>query len=94
MTETSPTPLQAHLILLAACLMFVAGACGGTDDDSADVLVAGGSQFLGDYALIDEDFGTDVTVTVADGTGTIEANAPPNHETGVFPNDGNPNTIS
>lgn len=63
MTETSPTPLQARLIVLAACLIFVAGACGGTDDDSTDVLVADGSQFLGDYALIDEDFGTDVTVS-------------------------------
>ncbi len=94
MTATSPTPRQARLIVLAACLIFVAGACGGTDDDSTDVLVADGSQFLGDYALIDEDFGTDVTVSVADGTRTIEANALPNHETGVFPNDGNPHAIA
>ena len=35
-----------------------------------------------------------LTTTVAGGTRTIESNALPNHETGDFPNAGNPNTIS
>ncbi len=52
------------------------------------------SDYLGSYTLDDAEFGTRVTVTVADGTRTIEANALPNHETGEFPNEGNPNTIS
>lgn len=61
-------------------------------DDEAGVTDMSG--YLGDYTLIDEEFGTEVTVTVADGVRTIVANSLPNHETGDFPNSGNPNTIS
>ena len=43
---------------------------------------------------MDEEFGTMTTVTVDGATRTIETNALPDHETGEFPNDGNPNTIS
>ena len=49
---------------------------------------------LGSYVLEDEEFGTMVTVTVDGATRTIETNALPDHETGEFPNQGNPNTIS
>jgi hypothetical protein len=52
------------------------------------------SQYLGNYTLIDDEFGTEVVVTVTDGLRTIEANALPNHATGRFPNAGNPNTIT
>jgi len=52
------------------------------------------TTYLGDYTLVDEVFGTEVTVTVSDGVRTIDTNALPNHETGEFPNSGNPNAIS
>lgn len=52
------------------------------------------STYLGDYTLTDTEFGTEVTVTVTNGQRTISANALPNHETGEFPNAGNPNAIS
>ena len=52
------------------------------------------SAYLDSYSLMDEAFGTMVTVTVADGTRTIVTNALPDHETGEFPNAGNPNTIT
>ena len=52
------------------------------------------SRFLGDYTLTDDQYGTDVTVTVSNGTRHITANALPNHDTGVFPNANNPNTIT
>ena len=52
------------------------------------------SRYLGDYTLTDSQFGTEVTVTVANGLRTIVANALPNHETGTFPNRDNPNTIT
>jgi hypothetical protein len=52
------------------------------------------STYLDDYTLIDDEFGTEVTVTVSDVMRTIEANALPNHETGRFPNADNPNTIT
>jgi len=52
------------------------------------------TTYLGNYTLIDQVFGTEVTVTVTDGIRIIDANSLPNHETGEFPNSGNPNAIS
>ncbi len=52
------------------------------------------SAYLSSYTIIDEEFGTEVIVVVADDTRTIKTNALPNHETGEFPNDGNPNEIT
>jgi len=55
-----------------------------------------GSTYLGSYTIADTGFGTQVSVVVDDQakTRTIQSNALPNHETGEFPNSGNPNTIS
>lgn len=50
--------------------------------------------FLGSYTLSDDAFGTEVTVTVEQGLRVIETNALPDHETGSFPNPGNPNAIA
>lgn len=52
------------------------------------------ASYMESYTLVDESFGTVVNVTVQDGTRVIESNTLPNHETGDFPNSGNPNTIS
>ncbi len=52
------------------------------------------SAFFADYTLDDEEFGTQVTVTIDGSTRTIESNSLPNHETGEFPNANNPNEIS
>lgn len=43
---------------------------------------------------MDEELGTMVTVTIDGLIRTINSNALPDHETGDFPNDGNPNTIA
>ncbi len=59
-----------------------------------DVSARGSIDFFGDYAITDETFGTSVRVTVLDGLRTIQTNALPDHETGDFPNDGNPNSIA
>ena len=50
--------------------------------------------YLGNYSISEVEFGTQTTVTVSDNMRTIVTNALPNHETGLFPNSGNPNTIS
>ena len=50
--------------------------------------------YLGNYSISEVGFGTQTTVTVSDNMRTIVTNALPNHETGLFPNSGNPNTIS
>jgi hypothetical protein len=52
------------------------------------------SDFYDDYTLDDTDFGTRVTVSVNGATRTIQTNALPDHETGDFPNAGNPNAIT
>ena len=58
------------------------------------VVVVANADYLGSYTLIDESFGTQVTVTVDGATRIIASNTLPNHETGDFPNSGNPNAIS
>lgn len=66
-------------------------------DDDVTVAVStdvSGIDFLGSYQLVDETFGTSVSVTVDGTTRTIESNSLPNHEVGQFPNPGNPNTIT
>ena len=61
---------------------------------TAAMTTATGSEYLGSYTLVDEEFGTMMTVTVDGSIRTINSNALPDHETGDFPNSGNPNTIS
>ncbi len=62
-----------------------------TDDEHQIALEA---TYLGSYLINDEAYGTQTTVTVSNGTRTILTNALPNHDTGDFPNSGNPNTIT
>ncbi|MEM9561156.1 MAG: YHYH protein [Actinomycetota bacterium] len=52
------------------------------------------SGYVDEYTLVDEGFGTMTTVTIDGGTRTIETNALPDHDTGEFPNAGNPNAIT
>lgn len=63
----------------------------GDLDTSLEIANAG---YLGGYELADDDFGTMVVVTVDGETRTMMSNSLPNHETGEFPNSGNPNTIT
>ena len=51
-------------------------------------------NYLNSYSLNNDEFGTQVTVTVKGDTRMIISNALPDHATGYFPNAGNPNTIS
>lgn len=52
------------------------------------------SDYLESYELTDEAYGTEVEVVVSGSSRQVTANALPNHETGEFPNSGNPNEIS
>jgi hypothetical protein len=52
------------------------------------------STYVDSYELKDNAYGTLVSVIVDDASRTIVTNSLPNHTTGVFPNDGNPNSIS
>lgn len=57
------------------------------DDLSTDL-------YLGEYALVSDDHGSTVTVTLTDTERSLVGNGLPNHDTGDFPNSGNPNSIS
>ncbi len=71
----------------------VAATTPSSDNSETEVTMAE-SDYLGTYTLSDEEYGTEVTVTVEGETRTIETNSLPDHETGDFPNSGNPNTIT
>lgn len=101
---------RTHVIALATCLTLwgcgggdsadvVADEVAETtevaaEDASGDATDEESSRYLGDYVLDDAEFGTRVSVKVVDGVRTISSNALPNHETGQFPNAGNPNAIA
>ena len=52
------------------------------------------SNYLKEYSITDEEYGTQTTVTIANSERVINTNELPNHNTGDFPNSGNPNSIS
>lgn len=103
--DTSPKRFLA--VGLITSLSLITAACGsdtaetalGQDTepaaatDATDMPGELASDWVGSYELIDEEFGTMVEVTVEDGIRTIVSNTLPDHETGEFPNDGNPNAI-
>ncbi len=66
------------------------------DHDHDESIESGELDLLGDYSIEDSEFGTIVNVTIDEdeGTRTIVSNAIPDHETGDFPNEANPNEIS
>ena len=71
-----------------------AAAQSGAEATAPDPVVVANGDYLGSYTLVDETFGTQVMVTVDGGTRIITSNTLPNHETGDFPNSGNPNAIA
>lgn len=46
------------------------------------------------YSIMNAETGTNTNVEIKNGTRNMITNALPNHPTGTFPNEGNPNTIS
>ena len=48
----------------------------------------------GEYKIIDNQFGTNTTMTIENGNRIMKTNGLPNHKTGEFPNSGNRNSIS
>ncbi|WP_055444806.1 YHYH protein [Lacinutrix himadriensis] len=52
------------------------------------------NDYFGNYDLEDATYGTKTRVTITKDSRIMVTNSLPNHETGSFPNPGNPNTIS
>lgn len=70
------------------------GAVEPADSSNSSTSSNFSSDYLGSYTLSDDEFGTMVEVTVEGAIRTIATNALPDHDTGAFPNSGNPNTIT
>lgn len=51
-------------------------------------------NFFENYEILDKTFGTKTYVTISDDKRIMKTNGMPNHKTGKFPNEGNPNSIS
>ena len=65
-----------------------------TSNTKVDSPMTNSTDFWKGYTISSAEFGTQTTVEIKNGKRIIKTNALPNHATGIFPNEGNPNTIS
>jgi hypothetical protein len=77
------------IAVIAALILVSAVSIAFTSDEQSPSSQISG-EYLGDYSLEDMEFGTSTTVVVDSTVRTIVTNSLPNHETGSFPNSGNP----
>lgn len=66
----------------------------GGDTETIGSLSLPDSGFYYNYEIDDYNYGTEVEVTLSNDKRNIIANALPNHDTGEFPNSGNPHAIT
>lgn len=64
------------------------------DLSDADLTTTQVDNYFGAYTLVDKKYGTKTTVKIEGDQRIMVTNSIPNHATGTFPNQGNPNTIS
>lgn len=82
--------MSNRYLIFPVVLLLVLAAC----RSSKQVQVATPSHYFGAYTLNDAKFGTKTSVRIDADKRNITTNALPNHVTGAFPNEGNPNKIS
>ncbi len=91
--------LKLFILGMTVCSLFMM-SCESSEDTSTTSTSNEGntSQLIDDYflayALVNAEYGTETVVTIEDDERVMVTNALPNHDTGDFPNSGNPNTIS
>jgi hypothetical protein len=94
--------LSASLLMVSGCSSASVEGDVNTPSSSASVegdvntptLDGGVQNYLGDYELVDQKYQTQTTVRLENNQRIMTTNALPNHDTGAFPNESNPNTIS
>lgn len=88
---------ELKLFILGMSILGLAMVSCDSSEDSTST-EGSTSQLIDDfflaYSLINTEYGTETVVTIEDDTRVMVTNALPNHDTGDFPNEGNPNTIS
>lgn len=85
--------LNLKKIALALVLLLVFISCNSNKSLSTTSDIKN-IDFKKEYAIIDKKFGTKTSMTISKDKRVLKTNSLPNHKTGVFPNPGNPNTIS
>jgi hypothetical protein len=80
--------------LLISCNSHKGQAAHLHDSDVEHLHTEQQNNYFGDYNLKDNSYGTNTAVTIKGDTRKMVTNALPDHKTGDFPNQGNPNTIS
>jgi hypothetical protein len=63
------------------------------DEKTSEVISYTKIDFTKEYQIVDEAYGTKTNVVIENGKRIMSTNSLPNHATGAFPNEGNPNTI-
>lgn len=91
-----------HFILLTSIVALVS-SCGSSSDSTTEAFVDPSTypelspipekgKFFGAYTIDDPKTGAEATAVIKNGKRILKANSLPNHVTGDFPNEGNPNT--
>lgn len=78
-------------------LLLVLVNCGSNQEKrkkQADLLLKEVVDFTHDYELVDKEFGTKTIMKIENDKRVMVTNQLPNHKTGAFPNQGNPNSIT
>ena len=83
---------KLKVFLLNLSILVLAGC--HTHKHGTETTISDNEDFFGAYTIVNSDYGTKTIVTITDGKRKMVTNALPNHSTGDFPNEGNPNTIS
>ncbi|MGB5555745.1 MAG: YHYH protein, partial [Flavobacteriaceae bacterium] len=83
-------------VLLFSCKMKNNAHEHGPDTHTHDdeLVLLGDTDYFGDYSLEDAKYGTKTKVTLTKDARIMVTNSLPDHATGVFPNEANPNAIS
>lgn len=84
--------MKQSWILILVAMGFLYGC--HSHKQSSVVIDVGSEGYFGNYNIQDNIYGTQTQVKIKGENRIIKTNALPNHETGVFPNAGNPNKIS
>lgn len=83
--------MRKYILFLAAVFIFF--SC-HTHKQNESVIHLEEDGYFGNYTIQDSNFGTKTTMKIEGDFRIMKTNALPNHSTGSFPNQGNPNRIS
>lgn len=85
--------MKKLLTLLTSSLLIIIG-CNSSQKSASSLYNKSTVNFQGAYTIDDAQYGTKTVVSIVGNKRIMTTNGLPNHPTGTFPNEGNPNTIT